>query len=141
VFAMAGVINATIAGQTGMGDADVDLLLAGLWRGTLHRQARGRGIQQPLFLAHVEYKDPFFRIGFLEEGLKLEPGRDTSGRERWQGGSPPTDLADVTLNVEGLAERLSRHRDQIARVRIWSDSQLKLSGHVSAESGTWPEGV
>ena len=80
VFAMPGVINATIAGQTGMSDADVDLLLAGLWKGTLHRQARGRGFQQPLFLLHVEYTDPFFRIGFLEEGLKLDTKPDGAGR-------------------------------------------------------------
>ena len=80
VFAMPGVVNATIAGQTGMSDADVDLLLAGLWKGTLHRQARGRGIQQPLMLLHVEYKDPFFRIGFLEEGLRLDTKPDEAGR-------------------------------------------------------------
>lgn len=60
LFAMPGVVNASIAKQTGMSDADVDLLLAGLWKGTLHRQARGRGVQQPLFLLHVEYEDPFF---------------------------------------------------------------------------------
>src|SRR5205823_10901965 len=43
VFAMPGVVNATIAAQTKMTDADMDLVLAGLWKGTLHRQARGRG--------------------------------------------------------------------------------------------------
>src|SRR5262249_10059653 len=32
VFAMPGVVNASIARQTGMTDADVDLLLAGLWK-------------------------------------------------------------------------------------------------------------
>jgi CRISPR-associated protein Csh2 len=141
VFAMAGVVNATIAGQTGMSDADVDLLLAGLWKGTLHRQARGRGIQQPLLLLHVEYKDPFFRIGFLEEGLKLIPGRDKAGRERWLGGSPPADLADVTLSVKGLADLLDRHRDQIARARLWTDPQLKFEGALRTQPGEWPEGV
>ena len=93
VFAMPGVINATIAKQTGMSDTDIDLLLAGLWKGTLHRQARGRGFQQPLLLLHVEYQDPFFRIGFLEEGLKLDPGRDEAGRSRgagWAPAHPPT---------------------------------------------------
>ena len=100
---MPGVINATIAGQTGMSDADVDLLLAGLWKGTLHRQARGSGFQQPLFLLHVEYTDPFFRIGFLEEGLKL----DTRPMERAGTGSAGRaavrhDLADVILNVGAL---------------------------------------
>ena len=127
VFAMPGIVNATIAGQSGMGDADVELLLAGLWKGTLHRQARGRGLQQPLMLLHVEYVDPFFRIGFLEEGLKLDTEPDEAGRKGrgagWQGGNPPTDLADVSLNVNGLAEQLNRYRDQIARARVWVDSR------------------
>ena len=120
------------------------MLLAGLWKGTLHRQARGRGFQQPLFLLHVEYADPFFRIGFLEEGLKLETKPDGAGRtgtERWQGGSPPTELADVVLNVNGLAERLNRHRDQIARTRLWIDPLLRFQGEITAQPGTWPEGV
>jgi CRISPR-associated protein Csh2 len=141
LFAMPGVVNATIAGHTGMTEADMDVLLAGLWKGTLHRQARGRGFQQPLFLLHVEYKDPFFRIGFLEEGLELDPGRDQAGKERWLGGSPPTDLAEVTLKVGGVAERLSRHQDQIARARLWLHPLVKLAGQLPAEPGNWPEGV
>jgi CRISPR-associated protein Csh2 len=141
VFAMPGVINAAIAGQTKMTPEDLDLLLAGLWKGTLHRQARGRGIQQPLLLLHVEYNDPFFRIGFLEEGLKLVPGRDAGGRDKWLGGSPPTDLADVTLDVSGVAERLARHRDKVARIRVWVDPLLRQVGELPADAGSWPEGV
>jgi CRISPR-associated protein Csh2 len=139
VFAMPGVVNATIAAQTKMTDGDMDLLLAGLWKGTLHRQARGRGVQQPLLLLHVEYSDPFFRIGFLEEGLLLVPGRNE--RELWLGGKAPTELADVTLNVTGLAERLSKHKDKIARARLWLDPQLKLSGSLPATPGSWGEDV
>jgi CRISPR-associated protein Csh2 len=144
VFSMPGVINATIAAQTVMDDDDVDLLLAGLWKGTLHRQARGRGLQQPLLLLHVEYTDPFFRIGFLEEGLRLDTLPDEAnrmGRARWQGGNPPSELSDVILNVEGLAERLDRHKSQIARARVWTDPYFKLDGTVPAERGTWPQGV
>jgi CRISPR-associated protein Csh2 len=139
VFAMPGVVNASIAAQTKMTDDDMNLVLAGLWKGTLHRQARGRGIQQPLLLLHVEYSDPFFRIGFLEEGLRLVPGRNE--RDQWLGGSVPTDVAAVTLNVEGVAERLNRHKAKIARARLWVDPQLKLAGSLSAEAGVWPEGV
>jgi CRISPR-associated protein Csh2 len=141
VFAMPGVVNATIAGQTGMSDADVDLLLAGLWKGTVHRQARGRGLQQPLFLLHVEYTDPFFRIGFIEEGIRLNPGRDEEGRGHWTGGRPPTDVAEVILDVSGLTARLNRHSSQIARARFWVDPQLKMQGTIPAEDGIWPEGV
>ena len=101
------------------------------------RQARGRGIQQPLLLLHVEYSDPFFRIGFLEEGLKLVPGR--AERDRWLGGSSPTDVADVTLNVEGVAERLNQHKAKIARVRLWLAPQLKVAGTLPEEAGSWRE--
>jgi CRISPR-associated protein Csh2 len=144
VFAMPGVVNASIARDTGMTDSDMDLLLAGLWKGTLHRQARGRGIQQPLLLLHVEYKDPFFRIGFLEEGLRLETKPDPAnrtGNERWRGGQPPTDLADVSLNVAGVGAQLAAHRERIARMRVWVDPQLRLTGELGAVPGSWPEEV
>jgi CRISPR-associated protein Csh2 len=141
VFAMPGIINATIAKQTGMSDPDLDILLAGLWKGTLHRQARGRGLQQPLMLLHVEYTDPFFRIGFLEEGLRLEPGCDDDGRKCWLGSKSPTDLGDITLDVSKLAEILAHHQGKIARTRLWIDPRLKLTGKLTAEAGHWPEGV
>ncbi|MFO0826155.1 MAG: type I CRISPR-associated protein Cas7 [Gemmataceae bacterium] len=141
VFAMPGVVNATLSKQTGMTDADVDLLLAGLWKGTIHRQARGRGVQHPLLLLHVEYKDPFFRLGYLEEGITLTPGRRDEGRKRWLGGAAPTDVSEVALSVEKLAERLNQFKDQIARARVWLDPQLNLNGKIPAEPGKWPEGV
>jgi CRISPR-associated protein Csh2 len=133
VFAMPGVINAPLAAQAGMDAADVELLLEGLWKGTLLRQARGRGLQQPLLLVHVEYKDPFFRLGFLEEGLRLEPGRDG-----WLGGNPPTSLTEVTLNVQGLGDRLRAHADRVGRVRIWTDPLLRLDGDLPGKRQTWP---
>ena len=141
VFAMPGIVNASIAKQTGMTEIDVELLLAGLWKGTIHRQARGRGVQQPLLLLHVEYTDPFFRIGFLDEGLRLNPGRDDEGRKRWLGAASPTDVGDVTLDVTKLAETLGLHSNQIARARIWVDPSLRLAGTLPAEVGIWPEGV
>jgi CRISPR-associated protein Csh2 len=133
IFAMPGVINRSIAQQTGMDGADVELLLEALWKGTLHRQARGRGLQQPLLLVHVEYRDPFFRLGFLEEGLRLEPGR-----ERWLGGNPPTALSEVTLNLDGLASRLQTHSDRIGRIRFWLDPQVRWKGELPGQQQTWP---
>ncbi|HSR50599.1 MAG TPA: type I CRISPR-associated protein Cas7 [Acidobacteriota bacterium] len=132
VFAMPAVISSSIARDTGMSPQDVEILLEALWKGTLARQARGRGLQQPLLLLHVEYKDPFFRIGFLEESLGLQPGR-----EEWLGGRPPTSLQEISLDVEALAQLLSRHQDQISRCRLWKDPQLKLQGELPAETVRW----
>lgn len=135
VFAMPAVINASIAKDTGMSGEDVDVLLESLWKGTLARQARGRGIQQPLLLLHLEYKDDFFRLGFLEDGLKLEPGRD-----EWLGSKPPTSLGEVTLDVTTLAKRLADNKDKIHRARLWVEPQLKLTGTIDALPGAGAPG-
>jgi CRISPR-associated protein Csh2 len=140
VFAMPAVVNASIAKDTKMTGTDMDVLLEALWKGTIARQARGRGIQQPLLLLHVEYKDDFFRIGFLEEGLLLDPGR-----ESWLGGSPPTSLSQITLDATRLAERLKNNAAHIHRVRVWKEPDLKLEGNLTSltapkiEIARWPE--
>ncbi|HHY31469.1 MAG TPA: type I CRISPR-associated protein Cas7 [Firmicutes bacterium] len=128
VFAMPGVINATIAKDTGMTDQDVELLLEGLWKGTQHRQARGRGIQQPLLLVHTEYKDPFYRIGYLEDHIALKPERDV-----WLGGTPPTSLDDVSLDVSELADVLRSSSEEIARIRYWVHPGLSMTGELPGE--------
>jgi CRISPR-associated protein Csh2 len=122
VFINVGVINASIAKQTGLSNEDVDLVLEGLWRGTQHRQARGRGIQQPQFLFHVEYKNPLFRIGDLTDTVKLEPDADT-----WRSGNAPSSISDVKLNVSELAKTLEHNKDKIQRCRIWLQPRLSLT--------------
>jgi CRISPR-associated protein Csh2 len=133
LFAMPGVINANIAQGTGMSDKDVELLLEALWRGTQHRQARGRGFQQPVLLVHVEYKDPFFRLGFLEDYLSIEPGR-----EEWLKGKQPSSLEEVKLDVQSLAELLIRNKDKIARIRYWISEGAQMIGELPGErSSLW----
>jgi CRISPR-associated protein Csh2 len=138
VFAMPGVVSGPIAKAATMSPPDMDLLLESLWKGTLARQARGRGLQQPLLLLHVEYKDEFFRIGYLEEGLKLVPGRDKDGRDKWLGGAPPTGLGDVTLDVTELAKTLANNAKHIEQTRLWVDPRLRLAGELPAQAGAWP---
>ena len=127
VFAMPGVINATISRDTGLSQTDIDLLLEGLWLGTLHRQARGRGLQQPVFMLHVEYDDPFFRLGYLEDYIRLEPGRDI-----WLGGNPPTSLKEVTLDVTALGDIVNRC-NKLARVRRWVTEEASIVGELPGE--------
>lgn len=125
VFAMPGVINATLSRETKMTAADVETVLEALWKGTLHRQARGRGIQQPLLLLHVEYNDDFFRIGYLEDYLKLEPER-----EEWLGANPPTGISGVTLDVRELAKVLNNFSGKIKRLRWWKHPDFTLAGEL-----------
>ncbi|SHD78324.1 type I CRISPR-associated protein Cas7 [Schnuerera ultunensis] len=127
VFCMPGVINAKNAEHTNMTIEDQELLLKGLWQGTLHRQARGRGQQQPLFLIHIEYSDPFFRIGYIEDLISLEPGDKV-----WRGnGKKPTSLNDIELNINPLLDALEENKGKIERCRIWVNNQLNIIGDIS----------
>lgn len=130
VFAMPGLINHALAEKTGMADDDVELLLEALWKGTQHRQARGRGIQQPLFLLHVEYHDPFFRIGYLEEGIRLLPGPDA-----WRQDVKPSQVSEIQLDVTKLGQMLASAKDRISRCRLWVNPELRLVGELPAEPG------
>ncbi len=123
VFSMPAVLNANIAEKTGMTVEDQELLLEGLWKGTQNRQARGRGNQQPLFLVHVEYNDPFDRIGYLEEYIRLIPDR-----EEWLQEPQPTSVAEIELDVTQLSEILEKNKHKIARCRYWKNPMLKLKG-------------
>jgi CRISPR-associated protein Csh2 len=127
VFAMPGIINAEIAQETKMTGNDVKLLLEGLWNGTKYRQARGRGIQQPLFLIHVEYNDPLYRIGYLEEGIKLSVDNDIG---------IPTKLEETKIDVTALAQILENNKEKIARIRCWLDPRVAFLGKIEGEKCT-----
>ncbi|NLX61104.1 MAG: type I CRISPR-associated protein Cas7 [Tissierellia bacterium] len=126
VFCMPGVINAKNAEHTNMTVEDQELLLKSLWQGTLHRQARGRGQQQPLFLIHIEYNDPFYRIGYIEELVSLEPGEEV-----WRGsGKKPSSVKEIKLNVKELLDVIEKNKDKVANCRIWANPQLNIIGDI-----------
>lgn len=128
VFIMPAVINANIAKQTGMTVEDQELLLEALWKGTQHRQARNRGFQQPIFMMHVEYKDPFDRIGYLEDFVKILPER-----EAWTIDEQPTSINKIQLDITQLSEILRENEDKIAQCRYWKNPALKLKGEMFGE--------
>lgn len=128
VFAMPAVINARAAEHSGMTEDDQELLLRALWQGTQHRQARGRGQQQPLILVHLEYNDPFYRIGYPEELVTMSP--DASA---WKAaGKVPSSLQDVSFDLSKLLAAISVNHDKIARCRIWVHPGVQISGEVEA---------
>lgn len=128
VFAMPGIINAKNAELSKMTKEDQELLLKALWQGTHHRQARSRGQQQPLFLAHIEYQDPFFRIGYLEDLISLKPDEEVWRSE----GRRPSSLKDVQLNVEPLLKAIDEHEKKIANVRVWVHPSLTVEGNIAS---------
>lgn len=126
VFSMTGVMNATSAEHSKMTEEDQELLIRALWQGTQNRHARGRGQQEPLFLVHIEYHDPFFRIGFLEDMVTLYPEA-----ESWRQEEPPSQLSEISLDVTKLTATLEQYQDKIKRCRIWKHPLLNVQGDIN----------
>ncbi len=126
VFAMPAVINAKAAEHSGMTTDDQELLLRALWQGTQHRQARGRGQQQPLILLHIAYNDPFYRIGYLEDLIALSP--DAAA---WKAsGRLPSSLQDISFDLTRLLAIVQEKQDKIAHCRIWVHPGVAIKGNV-----------
>jgi CRISPR-associated protein Csh2 len=127
-FVMPAVINAKAAEHSGMDEDDQMLLLRALWQGTQHRQARGRGKQNPLLLVHIEYKEPFYRFGYLEDLVSISPDAVS-----WKtSGKIPTSLQDITLDLSKLLNTIDEKKDRITRCRIWVQQDVKLNGDVAS---------
>lgn len=126
VFAMPAVINAKAAEHSGMTENDQELLLRGLWQGTQHRQARGRGQQQPLILIHIEYNDPFYRIGYPEDLVSISPEP-----VEWKAaGKGPSSLQDISLDLSKLSAIILEKQEKIARCRIWIYPGITINGKI-----------
>jgi CRISPR-associated protein Csh2 len=123
VFAMPGIINAKNAEHTGMTEDDQELLLKALWQGTQHRQARGRGQQQPLILVHIEYQDPFFRIGYLEDLVTMENIKNELGRK-------PSSLSDIKFDLTKLVKAINENQERINKCRIWCYPGVEIQGDI-----------
>lgn len=126
VFAMPAVINAKAAEHSGMTEQDQELLLRALWQGTQHRQARGRGQQQPLILIHIEYNDPFYRIGYVEDLITLSPDAAI-----WRtAGKLPSSIQDVSFDLTKLLAAIADKQDKIACCRIWVHPGVNINGNI-----------
>ena len=93
IIAAYGVANENAARTTGLSNADIDLLLEGLWQGTAGLNTHSKIGHDPLLLVVAEYK-PGYRLGALPRRIKLSDKsvEDTALRS----------TADFKLDVEEL---------------------------------------
>ena len=112
-----GVVNEIAARSTQLTDADVSLLLEGLWKGTEGLISRSKMGHQPLMLIRIIYQDGY-RIGDLAGRIKLD-----SEKEHIQIRS----VDDYIINVTSLIGSILSAREKIERIEVKQDDRLKFS--------------
>ena len=113
-IAACGVVNEVAARSTGLSDADVSLLLEGLWKGTQGLISRSKEGHNPLALIRLSYRDGY-RIGDLAGRISL-----VSDKEDIQIRS----ITDYRINVAPLLDAVQSAKDKIASIEVLQDDRL-----------------
>ncbi len=123
-IAFHGIINPKAAEETGLSEADIDLLIEGIWEGTKNLISRSKFGQMPRLLLKIDYKDNFF-IGDLHKLVAM-----SSDMEDEQ----VRNLDDFILDISKLNSKLATNKDRIAGVKLRKDDNLRLSEEIKGDA-------
>jgi CRISPR-associated protein Csh2 len=113
-----GIVNENAARSTQLTEADVELLLEGIWNGTKNLISRSKVGQVPRLLLQVVYKENDFHIGELDRLLNLVNAQKRDEEIR--------DISEVRLDVTKLAQKLEENKEKIDKIRYAMDNRLIL---------------
>ncbi len=119
LFATSAIANENAAKYTGLTDADHELFLKALWRGTRDRHTRSKN-QVPRLLIDIEYNKPF-HFGDLVNSVKLQP------KER--DGKPIDEEAyrsinDFTLDLSKFYDKVNAREAIINSIKFGSNELI-----------------
>ncbi|MCG7847797.1 MAG: type I-B CRISPR-associated protein Cas7/Csh2 [ANME-2 cluster archaeon] len=112
-----GIINENAAKKTKLTEADVKLLLDGMWNGTKNLISRSKAGQVPRLLMKVNYTEENYHVGDLNSMLKLSAD------------VPEDEIRDISqfkIDVTELINTLSGNKDKIQSVEYKVDGRLNL---------------
>jgi len=115
LIAFYGIINENAAKQTGLTNADVKLLLEGIWNGTKNLISRSKAGHEPRLLLKINYKENNFHIGDLDKLIKIETEkRDEEIR----------DIGEVNLNTDELIAKLVAEKNTVESIEYRIDDRV-----------------
>ena len=121
------IANQHASRRTGANDEDLDALFSALWKGTANLITRSKVGHMPRFLLEVRYVKGFDGIiGAMDEKVRLlgADGHGLSADEQLALRSCDGALLDITA----LSSALSRVSQDVDRVRILHEMDLKVKG-------------
>lgn len=127
VIAAYAIANQYPSKVTGATDADLDLLIDGMWDGTVNLITRSKVGHEPQLILQVVYNEGFNGItGSLDDRVKLvdDEGRCLSEEEQLALRS----LANIQLDVSELSDAILYHDEAIELVDIIHSKDVKLLG-------------
>lgn len=106
-----GIINENAAKSTGLTEADVNLLMNGIWNGTKNIITRSKIGQMPRLLLRVIYKEDNFHIGDLDKKMKLTLDEDIEEKSL-------RSISETKLDISELVKTINSNKDKIENIQF-----------------------
>lgn len=117
LFGFYGVVNQMAGEKTKLQEADVPLMIDGLWNGTKNLITRSKVGQMPRLLIQVVYNEPYYLMGELDKRIKVKT--DLQQEEL-------RDVSQLDLDISSLVADLKGKREKVKSVRGEADPRLRL---------------
>jgi CRISPR-associated protein Csh2 len=111
--------NAAKSQQIPLSDADINLMLEGIWNGTKNLISGSKFGQMPRLLMQVVYREgQNFHVGELDKLISMITDKNHEAIR---------DIAEVKVDISNLANVLNANRDKIQKIRLVADSRIKFA--------------
>src|SRR3990167_3590118 len=102
-----------------LSEEDVELLLDGIWNGTKNLITRSKVGQIPRLLLKINYKEKNYHIGDLDNYNMTKISSNLPDEEI-------RDISQIKLDITGLIDKLSKHKNKIENIEFKIDDQVKF---------------
>jgi len=120
LIAFYGIVNENAAKsqEIPLTNADINLMLEGIWNGTKNLISCSKFGQMPRLLIQVVYKEgQNFHIGELDKLISMTPDKNPEAIR---------DIAEVKVDITNLAKLLNANKDKMEKIRLIVDGRIKF---------------
>lgn len=112
-----GIVNENAGKHTNLQTDDIELLKDAIWNGTKGLISRSKFGQMPRLLLFVNYKEPNFFIGDLDNLIEIKSDlRDEQIRKP----------EDYKIDISRLLDQIELHKDKIENIEFAVDDRMKF---------------
>ncbi|HDP68918.1 MAG TPA: type I-B CRISPR-associated protein Cas7/Csh2 [Candidatus Marinimicrobia bacterium] len=119
LIAFHGVVNENAAKHTSLKAADIKLLKKAIWNGTKGLISRSKFGQMPRLLLFVNYKQPDFFIGDLDNLIGLKSNNDIRPEQLRK-------PEDYRIDMSQLLDQINKHKDKIEYIEYIADDRMSF---------------
>lgn len=120
LIAFYGIVNENAANtqQISLTNADINLMLEGMWNGTKNLISGSKFGQMPRLLMQVVYKDgQNFHVGELDKLISMTTDKNHEAVR---------DIAEVKVDITNIANALNANKGKIEKIRLMADGRVKF---------------